>query len=148
MQHIQDRYIKREKEYRKKLAELDAELRARDNRSSNAAKGYLDNKNQEKIDGLHGKIQTNMGEIQSKTARILREQEKDLVRTFNSKMSELQRELENEKKKKFEGIGNFAEKESQLNRELDLMRASTELIQSKNQQLAERNDKLKNEFQI
>jgi uncharacterized protein (DUF3084 family) len=63
-------------------------------------------------------------------------------------MKELERELENEKKKKFEGIGNFAEKESQLNRELDLMRASTDLIQSKNEQLEVKNGELKVNFRV
>jgi len=47
----------------------------------------------------------------------------------------LKNELDEEKTRKCEGIGNFAEKESQLTRELEIMRASTDVIENQNKML-------------
>ena len=53
-----------------------------------------------------------------------------MVKKYNDKLTELKNELDEEKKRKYEGIGNFAEKESQLTRELEIMRASTDVIEN------------------
>ena len=48
--------------------------------------------------------------IQHKTAAILADQEKDILRVFNTKLTELKKELEEERRKKGADSGNFEEK--------------------------------------
>lgn len=145
MQAREDRYLKREKEYRKTLIEYENEIRARANYNGPVEEQF--NRNMQKIDKLHNVILDNVSHIQKKTSQILGEQEKDIKRQFNSKMKEVSKDLELEKKKKLEGVGNYAEKESQLTRELELMKTSMELIESKNKLLEEDNSKILKEFQ-
>ena len=144
MQAREERYLKREKEYRKTLTEYDNELRARANYNGPVEDQF--SRNMQKIDKLHNVILDNVSHIQKKTSQILSEQEKDIKRQFNSKMKEVSKDLELEKKKKLEGVGNYAEKESQLTRELELMRTSMDLIISKNSLLEEENIKIQKEF--
>ena len=144
MQAREERYLKREKEYRKTLVEYENELRARANYAGPVEEQF--NRNNQKIDKLHNIIIENVSHIQKKTSQILAEQEKDIKRQFNSKMKEVSKDLEIEKKKKLEGVGNYAEKESQLTRELELMKTSMELIVSKNNILEEENAVIQKEF--
>lgn len=145
MQAREDRYLKREKEYRKTLNEYENDLRARSNYNGPVEDQY--NRNMQKIDKLHQVILENVGSIQKKTSQILAEQEKDIRRQFDSKKNEVNRDIELERKKKLEGVGNYAEKESQLTRELELMKNSMKLIMSKNELLKEENKKIEKEFQ-
>ena len=144
MQSREERYLKREKEYRKTLIEYENELRARSNYNGPVEDQYQ--RNLQKITKLHDVIKDNVDLIQKKTSQILAEQKKDIDRQFNSKMKEVSKDLEIEKKKKLEGVGNYAEKESQLTRELELMKTSMELIISKNNMLDEENNKIQKEF--
>jgi hypothetical protein len=144
MEARERRYNNREKEYRKTLIEYENELRARANYNGPVEDQY--NRNVEKIVKLHNVILENVSHIQKKTSQILSEQEKDIKRQFNSKMKEVSKDLEIEKKKKLEGVGNYAEKESQLTRELELMKTSMDLIISKNNILEEENIKIQKEF--
>lgn len=145
MQAREERYLKREKEYRKTLNEYENDLRARSNYNGPVEDQY--NRNMQKIDKLHQVILENVGSIQKKTSQILAEQEKDIRRQFDSKKNEVNRDIELERKKKLEGVGNYAEKESQLTRELELMKNSMKLIVSKNELLKEENKKIEKEFQ-
>ena len=61
-------------------------------------------------------------------------------------MTELKKELEDERRKKGVDSGNFEEKQNRLIRELELIKATTEVIEAKNKQLAEENNRLKLEF--
>ena len=145
MQAREERYLKREKEYRKTLNEYENDLRARSNYNGPVEDQY--NRNMQKIDKLHHVILENVGSIQKKTSQILAEQEKDIRRQFDSKKNEVNRDIELERKKKLEGVGNYAEKESQLTRELELMKNSMKLIVSKNNLLKDENVKIEKEFQ-
>ena len=144
MQAREERYLKREKEYRKTLLEYENELRARSNYNGPVEDQYQ--RNMEKISKLYNVITDNISHIQKKTSQILAEQEKDIKRQFNSKMKEVSKELEIEKKKKIEGVENYAETESQLTRELDIMKKSTESIALKNYLVDEENKKFQKEF--
>ena len=144
MKAREERYLKREKEYRKILTEYENDLRARSNYNGPVEEQF--NRNMGKIEKLHQVILDNVGSIQKKTSNILVEQEKDIRRQFESKKNEVNKDIELERKKKLEGVGNYAEKESQLTRELELMKTSMDLIISKNNLLKEENVKIEREF--
>jgi hypothetical protein len=61
-------------------------------------------------------------------------------------MKEINRELDDEKKRKTMGVDNYAEKAEQLARELELMKASMDLIENKNEILKRENGLLKQKF--
>eukprot|EP00359_Climacostomum_virens_P008042 CAMPEP_0204915924 /NCGR_PEP_ID=MMETSP1397-20131031/13836_1 /ASSEMBLY_ACC=CAM_ASM_000891 /TAXON_ID=49980 /ORGANISM="Climacostomum Climacostomum virens, Strain Stock W-24" /LENGTH=432 /DNA_ID=CAMNT_0052088185 /DNA_START=1 /DNA_END=1299 /DNA_ORIENTATION=+ len=145
MEKRQERYVRREQEYRRTIAEYEGQLRMQ---SSNTPLSLSEqaNKNLSRIHELQDKVIENISYIQQKTSKILQTQEEDIVKQFNSKLSIKERELEEEKRKKLEGVGNFAEKETQLVRELELMRASIEFIESKNKKLTAENQELKIEY--
>lgn len=146
MESRQERYIRREKEYRKSLSEYETEVRSRKNYAAVPA-SEQSHRNMEKVKRLHGVISQNIDSIQKKTSLILDEHKSDVNRQFQAKLNEILKNLEEEKKKKLDGVGNFAEKELKLVRELELMKASADLIESKNHALAEENKVIAREFQ-
>lgn len=145
IENRQLRYVKREQEYRKALLEYENELKSRSalNRVSLNESTY---KHLERIGKMHDQIQSNIGTVQSKTSLILDEQEKDTTREFNAKLNKLMKELEDEKQRKIEGVGNFAEKESKLRNDLERMKARIELVEQTNKALHKRNRELKIEL--
>jgi hypothetical protein len=140
-----ERYVRREQEFRRTISDYETQLRMQ---SSNSALTLSEqaNKNLVKIQELQDKVIENIGYIQHKTSKILQSQEEDIVKQFNSKLSVKERELEEEKRRKFEGVDNFAEKETLMVRELELMRASIEFIESRNKKLTSENQELKAEY--
>ena len=48
--------------------------------------------------------------VQDRTARILQEQERDLVRAFRARLFDVQTELEKEKSKKEDGAGSWRQR--------------------------------------
>lgn len=142
---MQDRYIRREQEYRKTITEYEKEI----NENGNISQVELDDSSLKNIDDLkqnHSKILKNIEDVQKRTTRILQEKEKEITHNYDKKLKELKNELDEEKTRKCEGIGNFAEKESQLTRELEIMRASTDVIENQNKMLTQQNSTLKIDF--
>ena len=85
--------MRREQEYRKIIEELQDELRQKFNLDGQ-------DKNQHKIKELHSKIVENVNNIQLKTSKVLIDQEKDIIRFFNTKINDIKRQFEEEKIKK------------------------------------------------
>ena len=87
------RFVNREQQYRNIIEELQDELRR---------KFTLDGfeKNDGIIRDLHGKIIENINNIQLKTSKVLIDQEKDIIRFFNSKINDIKKQFEKEKIKK------------------------------------------------
>ena len=71
----------------------------------------LDAKEQmEQVRDMHESILGNIEHVQEQTARILAEQERDLLRAFRARLFDVQTELEKEKTRAQEGssVGSFA----------------------------------------
>jgi hypothetical protein len=60
-----------------------------------------------KLKNIHSKILDNVELVQERTARILQDQERDLLRAFRARLFDVQTELEKEKSKKDDGAGIF-----------------------------------------
>lgn len=145
MENRQLRYVKREQEYRKALLDYETELRSR-SVLSKVALNEATYKHLERIGKMHDQIIGNIGTVQSKTSIILDEQERDITRDFNSELDKLMRELEEEKQRKIEGVGSFAEKEARLRTDLERMKVRIELVEQSNKALHKRNRELKIEL--
>jgi hypothetical protein len=61
--------------------------------------GVEDRSRMDPLRNLHGNIQDTISSIQNKTARVLQDQERDLIRAFRARLADVTVELENERKK-------------------------------------------------
>lgn len=90
----QERFVKREMEYRKIIEELQTELR-------NKANLDINDKNQmANVKNIHNQIMDKISVIQLRTSKVMVDQEKDIMRFFINKINEIRREFEEEKIKK------------------------------------------------
>jgi len=88
------RFVKRENDYKSLIQNLEEELRGKmnldfddPNIKSNINRIYTD----------HQQIIDNINNLQVKTSKVLLDQEKDIIRFFNSKIQEIKKQFEEEK---------------------------------------------------
>lgn len=93
----ESKFLKREKEYREIICELQDQIKLRiEFTDSGTEKMRVQRKD------LHGKILKNIESVQAKTTNVLAEQEKDIIRYYNTKIKELQQQFEKENKEQGE----------------------------------------------
>ena len=141
IQSRQERYVKREQEYRATVAEYEKKLN-----EGIAPKDpkFFDttSKNLEKITQYHSQILEKIGTVQHKTMVLLNEQEIEIVKDYNSLLSEKAKELDDEKKKDTDK-GEMTQKESKLYEELEANKSKIDIIDNKNKFLTQKNSELK-----
>lgn len=81
---------------------------------------------------MNFKINDNIDLIQSKTTKVLAEQEKDIIRFYNSKIKELQHQFEEENIKKGKKDLDFLKKENKLISELEWIKDISYKIDNEN----------------
>ena len=84
---------------------------------------------------LHSKIMENIHHIQSKTTNILAEQEKDIIRFYNTKIKELQLQFDKENEEQSKKDQEFLKKENKLISELEWIKMISDRIDSENHNL-------------
>lgn len=137
----QERYVKREQEYRITVAEYERKL-IEGAATKETKLNFSASKDLEKINHYHEQIIGRIGVVQQKTMVLLKEQEMDIVKEFNMKLGEKCKELEDEKKKDSEK-GEITQKESKLLEELEANKSQIDVIDTKNKYLTQRNNELK-----
>lgn len=100
-------------------------------------------KHLEKVRNLHERLLGHISGLQDVTGKEISKHENTLVRTFNSKLTEIKDELEGEKKRKVERLEQLELREAQLQQELELMKASVVLVDQQNKQLYKENLRLR-----
>lgn len=127
-------FVKRETQAKKTIDALERQLQDRTDDEHRQRMGVIRNMHDSVIGGLEC--------IQNNTAKILQDQEKDLMRAFRARLQDVSKELESQRNKK----GDFsAELQARHRRVVSELHASQELAQifdKKNQQLAAENAKL------
>lgn len=103
-------------------------------------------KNAGLITETYDKVYDCIKNLQNKVDEILMAKEDTLVAVFNSKIEEISRDLEKQKKEKLEYIESLAEREGKSARELEILKGSIQLIESKNAFLEKENKKIKFEL--
>lgn len=101
----------------------------------------------ESIGNLHSKIQDNVSKIQLNAAKLLMDQENDLIRYYNAKINELKHQFEEENVKKSKKDKDFLEKETQLISELEWIKGIAQKIDQENHSLMEKYMDLKLAYQ-
>ena len=102
LERRQESYIARERAYKLRIDELEEEVQ----QSRMEKTGWMktDSKMQ-KLKQIQGQIISNVSLVQDRTAKIIQEQERDLLKAFRARLFDVQTELEKEKNKKEDGAG-------------------------------------------
>lgn len=137
----QDRYIKREGEYRKHIDDLQRELRVRYGYEADAA-----GKNEKIIKVLKNQLDENINGIQPKIKKLKEEQEKDIVRKFNSELSKMKKKIEERKSQKGDQAADLKDRENELHHHLELITNIAQRIDNENRALLKKNQELKGEY--
>jgi hypothetical protein len=139
----QESYIRRERAYEDRIGALEDELeRLRSGRSEWMA-------NDERvvaIRDMHKQLVSNVEAVRESTARVLKDQERDLLRAFRARLFDIQSELESEKSKADVGASAWIEKNRQLERGLDWAKEMADRLERVNSALQRENQKLKSEY--
>lgn len=125
----------RDREYKSKIDLLEAELSKAKASGASVAEAEAE-KHLSKIRELHGTIVSNIDQVQDQTARILQEQERDLLRAFRARLYDLHAELEKEKARAEDGAAVWIERNRQVAKELEWAKDMAERLDRHNQALA------------
>lgn len=143
LERRQESYITRERAYKVRIDELEEELSAQ--RESKT--GWMKNDSRMgNLKGMHTQILNNVELVQDRTARILQEQERDLLRAFRARLFDVQAELEKEKNKKDDGAAAWIERSRQLEAEVEWAKEVADRLERVNQTLLQENNRLKGQF--
>lgn len=143
LERRQESYITRERAYKMRIDELEEELAAQ--RESKTGWMKSDTKIS-KLKSMHTQILSNVELVQDRTARILQEQERDLLRAFRARLFDVQTELEKEKGKKDDGAAAWIERSRKLEAEVEWAKEVADRLERVNQTLLQENNRLKSQF--
>ena len=143
LERRQESYIARERAYKTRIDELEEELMIQRQEKS----GWMNTDTKmQKLKSLQGQIVKNVTLVQDRTAKILQEQERDLLRAFRARLFDIQSELDKEKSKKEDGAGAWIERCKQLEAELEWAKEVADRLERVNQTLLQENNRLKSQF--
>ena len=143
LERRQESYIARERAYKTRIDELEEELMLQRQEKT----GWMNTDTKmDKLKQLQGQIVKNVTLVQDRTAKILQEQERDLLRAFRARLFDIQTELEKEKSKKEDGAGAWIERCKQLEAELEWAKEVADRLERVNQTLLQENNRLKSQF--
>lgn len=137
-------YASREDAYKERVASLEEELSSQKKGPIHQQK-KTESKLQE-LKAIQSEILESVEMVQDRTARIMQEQERDLLRSFRARLFDVQTELEKEKSKKDDGLVAWRERFTQLEAELDWATEVSHRLDKVNATLTEENNELKLKF--
>lgn len=143
LERRQESYITRERAYKVRIDELEEELASQRELKTGWMKSDARMTN---LKGMHSQILNNVELVQDRTARILQEQERDLLRAFRARLFDVQAELEKEKNKKDDGAAAWIERSRQLEAEVEWAKEVADRLERVNQTLLQENNRLKGQF--
>jgi hypothetical protein len=139
----QESYVTRERAYKGKIEELEDELMQQRQEKT----GWMQKDDRiTYLKSVHGKILGSVELVQDRTAKILQEQERDLLRAFRARLFDVQTELEKEKSKKDDGATAWIEKSRALEGEKEWAKEVADRLERTNQALKQENERLKAQF--
>jgi len=143
LERRQESYVSRERAYKTRIDELEEELL---NQRQSKTGWMKEDSKMSQLKNMQGQIMNNVELVQDRTARILQEQERDLLRAFRARLFDVQTELEKEKSKKEDGAGAWIERCRQLEAEMEWAKEVADRLERVNQTLLQENNRLKSQF--
>jgi len=132
LERRQESYVSRERAYKTRIEELEEELLSQRQEKTGWMK---EDGKMAQLKSIQGAILNNVELVQDRTARILQEQERDLLRAFRARLFDVQTELEKEKSRAEDGAAIWIEKNRQLQKELDWAKEMADRLDRHNQAL-------------
>jgi hypothetical protein len=129
-----ERYSKRELEYRKNIDELQHQLRIRLGFEKNAQI-----KNSHINEKLQKGIFEQINDITLRVEKLKEEQEKDIIRKFNSELAKMKKKMEERKSTKGDSGADHKEREAELQHHLELITNIAQRIDNENRTLLKKN---------
>ena len=137
----EERYNKREQDYRQKIDDLQRELRVRLGYEKDA-----DKKNKRIYKKMQGEIDQQIASIDTRVNKLKDEQEKDIIRKFNSLLAKIKKGGEEKKNSNGESGAELKERETELQHHLELITNIAQRIDNENRALLKKNQELRNEY--
>eukprot|EP00933_Yihiella_yeosuensis_P058184 TRINITY_DN5847_c0_g1_i3.p1 TRINITY_DN5847_c0_g1~~TRINITY_DN5847_c0_g1_i3.p1 ORF type:complete len:448 (+),score=115.39 TRINITY_DN5847_c0_g1_i3:120-1463(+) len=132
-------FVKREKTTMNKIDSLEKRL-------NEGAEVDEHSRRMEVIQNLHGSIVSGLDCIQNNTAKILQDQEKDLMRAFRARLQEVSKDLEAQRSRKGEHSTELQARHRRVVTELHEAQELAQTFHKKNEQLAAENQKLQDKL--
>lgn len=107
----------------------------------------IPNRKQAEIESLHSEINENIEGIQTRTAKIISEQEQEIERVYETTLKNIKRQLEDEKSRKMGSQADIRERENEIARHAQLITTIAQRIMSENKMLKKKNDELKKNYE-
>jgi len=133
----QDAFLRSEAQYREDVRALQERLKQM---------GVEDKQRMEPLRTLQSNIHDTIHSIQDKTARILQDQERDLIRAFRARLQDLSVELDRERKKNESGAAEWVARCRKLTEELEWMRDLTDKLTAENKAVLKDNRRFKRQM--
>jgi hypothetical protein len=143
LERRQESYIVRERAFKTRIDELESEL---ENQRQSKTGWMKSDTKMAKLKGMQQAIIENVELVQDRTAKVLQEQERDLLRAFRARLFDVQTELEKEKSKKEDGASAWMDRSRQLEAELEWTKEVADRLERVNQTLLQENNRLKSQF--
>ena len=137
--------LKSEIQYRSVIKSYRIELKKK------AASGVLSDINEKissSIVDSHRELTDNISKLHQRVDEIINNREEVLVAVYDSKLKAINKNLEKEKKEKFEHLEGLAEREHMLNKELQMLKGSVGVIEAKNSHLEKENKEIKHLMKV
>lgn len=129
-------FVKRETHAKKTIESLERQLQDRTNEEHQQRMGVIRN--------MHDAVITGLNCVQNNTAKILQDQEKDLMRAFRARLQDVSKELEAQRNKKGDYSAELQARHRRVVAELHASQELAQIFDKKNQSLATENQKLQN----
>jgi chromosome segregation ATPase len=139
----QESYIARERAYKARIEELEDEVNIL---KESKTEWMIKDTKISKLRLMQTQILGNIEIVQDRTARILQEQERDLLKAFRARLYDVQTELEKEKSRKDDGTGAWIDRCNTLTSELEWSKSVADRLERVNQALMQDNSRLKSEY--
>jgi hypothetical protein len=136
-QQRQEAFLRSEEKYKDDMRLLEVRLQTL---------GAEDRSRMEPLRNLHGNIQDTILSIQNKTARVLQDQERDLIRAFRARLADVTVELENERRRAESGSAEWVARCRKLTEELEFLRDLTDKLTSENKSVLKDNRRFKRQM--
>jgi DNA repair exonuclease SbcCD ATPase subunit len=141
----QENFIKKERVYKTKIDAMETELgQLRAHKTS----WMEDDAQMVNLKKMHQEIQRNVGIVQHRTAKLVQEQESDLLRAFRARLADVQLELEKEKSKTDDGAMAWIDRSRTLEGQVDAEKDRADKLDRVNQTKGRENARLKQQFQM
>ena len=140
----QEAFIRRERVYKTRIDELENTLATL---RTSKTEWMQKDPSMAEVRKHHAAILSNVAEVQTRTARLVQEQERDLLTAFRARLLDVQAELQKEKSKKDDGAAAWIDRSRQLELEVDREKERADKLDRINQALGQENTRLKQQFQ-